>query len=201
MARGRLTGFSRFILAMLIIIPLAIVGSLLMNGEEVTVDNITNPEKWTEKKKDDIEVKDDTKIIRTDKDVKENDSRKDIKDLVEEIKNKNKTKEEETTPSRDETTAENKGLKDLLNDNVKNPKKDTEPEVADNTETEVIPVSADVKALQARISRLEDDVKEKDSRIEKLYEEKQTLKNNYESTADSLKLIKKKLDDLKRALN
>jgi len=202
MARGRLTGFSRFILAMLIIIPLAIVGSLLMNGEEVTVDNITNPEKWTEKKKDDIEVKDDTKIIRTDKDVKENDSRKDIKDLVDEIKNKNKTNEKETTPpTRDETTTENKGLKDLLNDNVKNPKKDTEPEVADNTETEVIPVSADVKALQARISRLEDDVKEKDSRIEKLYEEKQTLKNNYESTADSLKLIKKKLDDLKRALN
>jgi len=200
MARGRLTGFTRFILAMIIIIPLAIVGSLFLSGEEITVDNITNPDKWTDRKKD-VEVEDDTKIIRTDKDVKVDDNRKDIKDLVEEIKNKNKTKEEETTPSRDETTAENKGLKDLLNDKLKNPKKDTEPEVADNTENEIVPVSADTKALQARVSRLEDDIKEKNSRIDKLYEENQSLKTNHKATADSLKLIKKKLDDLKRALN
>jgi len=191
MAKGRLTGFTRFILAMLIIIPLAIVGSLLMSGEELTVDNITNPEKWT-KKKDNPEVdKDDTKIIRTDKDVKDEPRRVKVKD------------EDTTPPPREETTSENKGLKDLLNDKLKDPKKDKdpEPEVADNTENEIVPVSADTKALQARVSRLEDDIKEKNSRIDKLYEENQSLKTTHQATADSLKLIKKKLDDLKRALN
>jgi len=191
MAKGRLTGFTRFIFAMLIIIPLAIVGSLLMSGEELTVDNITNPEKWT-KKKDNPEVdKDDTKIIRTDKDVKDEPRRVKVKD------------EGITPPPREETTSENKGLKDLLNDKLKDPKKDKdpEPEVADNTENEIAPVSADTKALQARVSRLEDDIKEKNSRIDKLYEENQSLKTTHQATADSLKLIKKKLDDLKRALN
>ena len=191
MAKGRVTGFTRFILAMLIIIPLAIVGSLLMSGEELTVDNITNPEKWT-KKKDNPEVdKDDTKIIRTDKDVKDEPRRVKVKD------------EDTTPPPREETTSENKGLKDLLNDKLKDPKKDKdpEPEVADNTENEIVPVSADTKALQARVSRLEDDIKEKNSRIDKLYEENQSLKTTHQATADSLKLIKKKLDDLKRALN
>ncbi len=191
MARGRLTGFTRFVLAMIIIIPLAIVGSLFLSGEEITVDNITNPDKWTDKKKDDIEVKDDTKIIRTDKDVKDEPRRVKVKE------------EDITPPPREETTTENKGLKDLLNDKLKNPKKDKdpEPEVADNTENEIVPVSADTKALQARVSRLEDDIKEKNSRIDKLYEENQSLKTNHQATADSLKLIKKKLDDLKRALN
>ena len=191
MAKGRLTGFTRFIFAMLIIIPLAIVGSLLMSGEELTVDNITNPEKWT-KKKDNPEVdKDDTKIIRTDKDVKDEPRRVKVKD------------EDTTPPPREETTSENKGLKDLLNDKLKDPKKDKdpEPEVADNTENEIAPASADTKALQARVSRLEDDIKEKNSRIDKLYEENQSLKTTHQATADSLKLIKKKLDDLKRALN
>ena len=191
MARGRLTGFTRFVLAMIIIIPLAIVGSLFLSGEEITVDNITNPDKWTDKKKDDIEVNDDTKIIRTDKDVTDEPRRVKVKD------------KDITPPPREETTTENKGLKDLLNDKLKNPKKDKdpEPEVADNTENEIVPVSADTKALQARVSRLEDDIKEKNSRIDKLYEENQSLKTNHQATADSLKLIKKKLDDLKRALN
>jgi len=164
---------------------------LLMSGEELTVDNITNPEKWT-KKKDNPEVdKDDTKIIRTDKDVKDEPRRVKVKD------------EDTTPPPREETTSENKGLKDLLNDKLKDPKKDKdpEPEVADNTENEIVPVSADTKALQARVSRLEDDIKEKNSRIDKLYEENQSLKTTHQATADSLKLIKKKLDDLKRALN
>lgn len=177
MAKGRVTGFTRFIMAMLIIIPLAIVGSLFISGEEITVDNIIDTDKWTQTKKKDVEVKDDTKIIRTDKDVTDEPRRVKVKD------------KDIAPPPREETTTENKGLKDLLNDKLKNPKKDKdpEPEVADNTENEILPASADVKALQARISRLEDDIKEKDSRIERLYEENGTLK--------------KKLDDLKRALN
>ena len=175
MAKGRLTGFTRFILAMLLIIPVAIVGSLFISGEEISVDNITNPDKWT-KKKDQPEVdKDDTKIIRIDKDVKDEPRRVKVKD------------EPIDPPPRDGlTTSENKGLKDILNDKLKNPKNNADAE-PDNTENQIVPVSADTKALQARINRLEDDLRVKDSRIDKLYEENEALKS--------------KLNDLKKALN
>jgi|GEM_PF-1407163 len=194
MARRRLTGFSRFVMAMLIIIPVAIVGSLWFNNEEITLDNITNPEKWTEKDKPKVkDEKKDIKIIPNN-DVKNDESKpQDIKDLVENIKNK----DEESTNQEDENQADKKrNLKDLLKDKLD--KKDKgETTIKDNEN--VAPVSADVKALQARISRLEDDLAEKDARIEKLYQQKNS--NNCKATRDSLRLIQGKLEDLKRALN
>ncbi len=204
MARRRLTGFSRFVMAMLLIIPAAIIGSLWLNNEEISVDNITNPDKWTEKKdtKTDVEDKKDIKIIRNDTDVKEDDRKpQNIKDLVNDIKNKNKDKEAETIPDEDDNQPDKKrNLKDLLNKVKDKNKGETEKEV---TIDDNIPVSADVKALQARISRLEDDIAEKDARIEKLYQEKQSTQtgNDCKATRDSLRMIQGKLEDLKRALN
>lgn len=195
MARRRLTGFSRFVMAMLIIIPVAIVGSLWLNNEEITVDNITDPEKWTEKTKPKNDEKKDIKIIPNN-DVKNDESKpQDIKDLVENIKSKDKD-----TPNQNNENQPDKkrDLKDLLKDKLdKKDKNKGETTIKDNEN--VAPVSADVKALQARINRLEDDLAEKDARIEKLYQQKNS--DNCKATRDSLKIIQGKLEDLKRALN
>lgn len=183
MAKRRLTGFSRFVMAMLLIIPAAIIGSLWLNNEEISVDNITNPNKWTEKTKPktDVEERKDIKVIRNDNDIKD--------------------KEVKIKPDEDSQPNKKRNLKDLLKDKLdKKNKGETERQVKDNNN--VVPVGAGVKALQARISRLEDDLAEKDARIEKLYQQKEANNGNAcKATRDSLRLIQGKLENLKRALN
>ncbi len=195
--KTRMTGCSRFLFAMIIIVPAAIIFSLWFTGKEITLDNITDPATWQDKTNVEVDEDKPSPIRNLDEKIKE-------------LKNKDRKTEPEQKPEETETevapeTGGKRNIKDILN-NIK-PEQETEQEVVENAEqadTEVADVAtnnADTDALQARISRLQDDLTEKDGRIEKLYKENETLRKRHDSMADSLVLIKGKLDKLKEALN
>lgn len=195
--KTRMTGCSRFLFAMIIIVPAAIVFSLWFTGKEITLDNITDPATWQDKTNVEVDEDKPSPIRNLDKKIKE-------------LKNKDRKTEPEQKPEETEAEAEpetggKRNIKDILN-NIK-PEQEAEQEVVENVEsadTEVADVAtnnADTDALQARISRLQDDLTEKDGRIEKLYKDNETLRKRHDSMQDSLVLIKGKLDKLKDALN
>ncbi|MEO1437313.1 MAG: hypothetical protein AAFV80_17355 [Bacteroidota bacterium] len=90
----RITGFSRFILVMLILIPGAFVGSLLIKGEEVNMENIIkifnqDAEQKEAVSNDTKSIEEDTKVLPSppmDADVVK-DLSQDIRDLKDEIRN------------------------------------------------------------------------------------------------------------------
>ncbi len=191
--RTRLTGFTRFLLAMIILVPAAIVFSLWYTGQEITVENITNPSTWN----NNINPKDD---VRED----EKKPLRDLDDVKDNIKIRDLTKDEPAEQETVEENTEKPNIKDLVNNfDPKNNDQAAETDTDTQVDNNVIKPSNNpaVDELQARISRLKDDIKEKDTRIEKLYQENETLRKRHTAMTDSLSLIKGKLDKLKDALN